>query len=344
MSCSKLPLRLGRQFLPLLALALPLTACGSSTAENKEVAVAEVPAATSPEAAAAEPAAAQPAETAAETTAASEAPAAPVAAEPVAAEALAATAPRAPARGPAEAPTPAATRSAPAAPASAPAASPSDQLAAETTALLQKHVDANGQVDYAALRRDPARLNALLKTVAGFDAAAASAADRKAFYLNAYNLLVIGEVVERYPLSSVEKVPGFFDKNLVTVAGEKMTLNALENKKVREPYQDPRIHFALVCGAKGCPTLSRTAYVGRQLDAQLTAQARRVLQDPRFIRVSDQDKTARLSQIFKWYADDFKASGKTGVAYVNQYRSQPIPATYAVEYYDYNWALNDAAR
>ena len=39
-----------------------------------------------------------------------------------------------------------------------------------------------------------------------------SAAERKAFYLNAYNLMVIGAVVEQYPLTSVMKVPGFFDK------------------------------------------------------------------------------------------------------------------------------------
>ena len=39
-----------------------------------------------------------------------------------------------------------------------------------------------------------------------------------------------------------------------------MTLNDLENERLRKPYNDPRIHFALVCAAKGCPGLSREAY------------------------------------------------------------------------------------
>ena len=214
-------------------------------------------------------------------------------------------------------------------------------LPAATASLLAKVVDAQGNVNYAALKRNPAELQALLKRIDAFDAAAAKPADREAFYLNAYNVLVIGEVVERYPLESVEKVPGFFDKNLVRVAGEQLTLNDLETRKLRQPYADPRVHFALVCGARGCPRLSRTAYDGAQLDAQLTAQARRVLQDPTFIRVDAKARKAQISQIFKWYEADFQASGKTGVAYVNQYRGgQIISATFSVDYYPYDWALN----
>ena len=220
-------------------------------------------------------------------------------------------------------------------------APPAPSLSAGTSTFLAKHVNAEGNVNYAAIKRNQVELKALLRRVETFDAAAAKPAEREAFYLNAYNLLVIGEVVARFPLESVEKVPGFFDKNLVSVAGEKLTLNDLETKKLRQPYADPRVHFALVCGAKGCPRLSRTAYTASQLDAQLTNQARKVLQDPTFIRVDNKARKVQISQIFKWYEGDFKASGKTGVAYVNQYReSKTIPATYDVDYYVYDWALN----
>lgn len=215
-------------------------------------------------------------------------------------------------------------------------------LPTATSTFLAKFVNAEGNVNYAAIKRNPLELQGLLKRIAAFDAASATPTDREAFYLNAYNLLVIGEVVAHYPLESVQKVPGFFDKNLVSVAGEKMTLNELEAKKLRQPYADPRVHFALVCGAKGCPRLSRTAYAATQLDAQLTTQARKVLQDPTFIRVDTKAGKVQLSQIFKWYEADFKASGKTGVAYVNQFREgKAIPATYAVDYYVYDWALNN---
>ncbi|SFP83448.1 DUF547 domain-containing protein [Hymenobacter arizonensis] len=226
-------------------------------------------------------------------------------------------------------------------PAAAATAAP-PTLPAATSAFLAKFVDADGNVNYGAIKRNPLELQGLLKRVASYDAAAAQPDDRKAFYLNAYNLLVIGEVVARFPLESVEKVPGFFDKNLVSVAGEKLTLNDLEAKKLREPYNDPRVHFALVCGAKGCPKLNRAAYLPNSLDTQLTIQAQKVLQDPTFIRVDDKSRKVLISQIFKWYEADFKASGKTGVAYVNQFREgKTIPATYTVDYYPYDWSLNN---
>ena len=225
--------------------------------------------------------------------------------------------------------------------AAAEATPPPPTLPAATSVFLAKFVDTDGNVNYAAIKRNPLELQGLLKRVAAFDAAAAPPAERKAFYLNAYNLLVIGEVVARYPIESVQKVPGFFDKNMVSVAGEQLTLNDLESKKLRQPYADPRVHFALVCGAKGCPRLRRAAYEGNSLDAQLTIQAQQVLLEPTFIRVNDPAHQVQISQIFKWYEADFKASGKTGVAYINQFREgKKIPTGYVMSYYPYDWTLN----
>ena len=222
------------------------------------------------------------------------------------------------------------------------AAPPAAALPQATTAYFAKFVDENGNVNYGAIKRNPLEIKALVKRYETADAKLLTDADREAFYLNAYNIMVISEVAARYPVESVQKIPGFFDKNLVTVAGEKMTLNDLEAKKLRDPFHDPRVHFALVCGAKGCPRLNRQAFVGNQVDAQLTVQARKVLQDPKFTRVNEATKKVLISQIFKWYEADFKATGKTGLAYINQYRdSKAIPATYAVDYYAYDWALND---
>jgi hypothetical protein len=225
---------------------------------------------------------------------------------------------------------------------SADAPPPAATLPGAITNFYKKFVDTEGNVNYAAIKRNPLELKALLRRIETFDANAALPTDREAFYLNAYNMLVIGEVVSRYPLESVQKVPGFFDKNLVSVAGDKLTLNDLEARKIRQPYADPRTHFALVCAALGCPRFNREAYVGNILDAQLTVQARRVLQDPKFVRLDASAKKVHLSQIFKWYEADFKASGKTGLAYVNQFRDgKQIPATYTVDYYPYDWKLNE---
>ncbi|WP_167851917.1 DUF547 domain-containing protein [Hymenobacter elongatus] len=218
-------------------------------------------------------------------------------------------------------------------------------LAAATDTFLKKYVSPEGNVNYRAVKSSPAQLNTLVQQVQTMAVQSLTPAEKKAFYLNAYNVLVIGAVLESYPLTSVMKLPGFFDKKQLTVAGEKMTLNELETNKLRKPYNDPRVHFALVCAAKGCPQLSREAYTPAKVEAQLTAQAQRVLRNPKFIRVEESTKKVQLSEIFKWYDADFKATGKSTVAYINQFRGrQLIPAGFTTDYYTYDWTLNDSGR
>ena len=220
--------------------------------------------------------------------------------------------------------------------------SPVAALTAQTTAFLQKFVNKDGRVDHEAIQRNSDLLEDLLLNIACFDAANASPADQYAFYLNAYNMLAIGEIVRDYPLVSVQEVPGFFNRNRFRVGGEELTLDQVETDKLRRIYDDPRLHFALVCGTNSCPRLRRSAHVGSQLFEQLNSQAKAALLDPAYIQVDEASKVVRLPEIFKWYAADFGASGKPGVLYVNQFRKEHrVPTWFAVEYYSYDWSLND---
>ncbi|WP_310393163.1 DUF547 domain-containing protein [Hymenobacter sp.] len=215
-------------------------------------------------------------------------------------------------------------------------------ITAQTTAFFQKFVNKEGKVNYAAIQRNPDQLNELLGSIAQFEVDKAEMADQYAFYLNAYNVLVIGEIVASYPLTSVQEMPGFFNKTRLNVAGEQLTLDQIETDKLRKIYDDPRLHFALVCGTNSCPRLSRTAYVGKQLFVQLNEQAKFALLDPNYVQVDETSKMVKLPEIFKWYEADFSTSGKTGVMYVNQFRKENrLPTWFSVEYYPYNWSLND---
>jgi hypothetical protein len=202
-----------------------------------------------------------------------------------------------------------------------------------------------GLFDYGAVTaQEKAALSSLLQAVGQADLKQASPAVKKAFYINAYNLLVVGAVVERYPLPSVKEVPGFFDQRTFAVAGERLTLNDLENKRLREPFQDPRIHFVLVCAARGCPPLIPGAYVPETLEKQLSEQTRRAFDDASFVRVVQPKKQVLVSEIFNWYAPDFPAGPKGVISFLNTYRSAPVPAGFQVGYYPYDWALNDTRR
>lgn len=205
--------------------------------------------------------------------------------------------------------------------------------------FLKKYVAAS-KVDYAGVKAKWGDIESLRAQVGQMNLAQASDDSRKAFYINAYNLLVIYEVARRYPLQSVMDVSGFFDQIKHQVAGEDLTLNALESSKLIKPYGDARLHFALACAAKSCPPLASYAYLPEKVDAQLEERTRAALNNPSFIRVNDQQKQAEVSKLFQWYEKDFTAKGGSVLAFINPYRKEKIPASYALGYYDYDWRLN----
>jgi len=128
-------------------------------------------------------------------------------------------------------------------------ASNNDEFYSKADAFFKTHVK-NGLVDYNAITANPADLESLIKMIEQAEVATSGSKDYQAFYINAYNLQVINGIVTHNLKSPLDKT-GFFDKIKVTVAGEKLTLNDIENKKLRAVVKDARFHFVLVCGALG---------------------------------------------------------------------------------------------
>jgi hypothetical protein len=218
-----------------------------------------------------------------------------------------------------------------------------DELSAFTKTsdvFLKKYVS-NGSVAYARINQNVSEVETLYKQVGEMKLSGVDVAMQKCFYVNAYNIIVIYWVVKHYPLKSPLDDSGFFDKVKHKVAGEEMTLNSLEIKKLLAQYKDARFHFALACAAKSCPPLANFAYMPATLDRQLTERASTALNNPDWIKVSAAQKKIELSKIFEWYKKDFTADGKTEIEWINQYRKDKIPTTYAVGFYEYNWALNE---
>ncbi len=209
----------------------------------------------------------------------------------------------------------------------------------EADKLFKSHVS-NGLVDYSAIKSNPTKLNTLVKYIGSASLADASKQEKKAFYINAYNVLVIKQIIKNYPVKSPMDVAGFFDKNKHKVAGENLALNDLENKKLRAVYKDSRLHFVLVCAALSCPSIASYAYKPATLEQQLNARTRIALNSASFIRVKSTDKKVLISEIFKWYKADFTNETGTLTAYLNKYRKRKVPAGYKVGYYTYNWTLN----
>lgn len=215
-------------------------------------------------------------------------------------------------------------------------ASDSHQFYAKTDAFLKAHVS-NGLVDYKAITADSKELESLITMIENAEVAKSGSKDYQAFYINAYNLHVINGIVT-YNLKSPLDKAGFFDKIKVTVAGEKLTLNDIENKKLRAVVKDARFHFVLVCGALGCPPLINTAYKPELLESQLETQTKKAINNDQFIRVN-KNKVA-VSQIFEWYKVDFTTNGSTILKFIDKYREQPLPEKAKLSFYTYNWKVN----
>lgn len=196
-----------------------------------------------------------------------------------------------------------------------------------------------GLVDYARIKQEAAT-DLWVEEIASANLQGLSDAERQAFLINAYNLLVVHAAAEAYPLRSVLDVVGFFDKATHNIAGQTMTLNELEKIHLLKAYGDPRFHFVLVCGALDCPPIAPEAYRPERLEQQLEQRTHLALNDPSFIRVDETQSRAELSQIFEWYASDFGGSRASARDYINRYRETPIPEDYALGFYPYDWSLN----
>jgi len=221
--------------------------------------------------------------------------------------------------------------------------------------LEQYHSE--GGLDYEGLQRGRQDLDSFLdslKTAAPDDL---GIGDQIAFWINAYNAVVVQHVLELYPeLESVQDVDGFFAKLRSLVAGQELTLDEIENR-ARE-LGDPRVHFAVVCASTSCPDLRPEPYRGEDLDAQLEDSTRRFLADTsKGLRWSRSENKLELSSIFKWYAGDF-TGGSTVVAFfargkVLDWLIPHLPVSLAEEleshdpsirYLEYDWSLNDRGR
>lgn len=216
----------------------------------------------------------------------------------------------------------------------------SEAFFTKADAFFKKNVSTSGGVYYASVKANPAELNSLVKDIASYPFSSQGKSTQKAFLINAYNILVIKNVVDHYPIARPLDVAGFFDKKKFNVAGMSLTLSDIENKKIRPVYKDARTHFVLVCAAKSCPPIANYAFMPSKLESQLNARTKKAMNSRSFIKVNAEKKTVKISQIFEWYAEDFKAEAKDFIAYINKYRSTPIPAGYKSSFYTYNWALN----
>jgi len=218
--------------------------------------------------------------------------------------------------------------------------------------LLKTYVDVDGRVDYGRWQREArADLQQWLASVAPLSLSELSTDTQLAFLINLYNALVIEQVLSHYPIASIRPtvlgVPNwwaflrFFERSVFSLNGQSLNLNTIEHGILRQRFVEPRIHFALVCAAVGCPLLRNGAYWPEQVQEQLEEDAKRFILNPAKVRYDAASQTLYCSKILKWYGKDFLKVAPSVPAYIQRYRPQePISKTATLRYLPYDWNLN----
>ena len=222
--------------------------------------------------------------------------------------------------------------------------------------LLKAHV-VNGLVDYDAFKADPA-FAGYLKLLAATNPASLPRTEQLALWINAYNaytIQLINNKGERESIRNVNKSLGFlkfkgpWSEAFAVVGGKTYSLDDIEQRTIRPTFREPRIHFALVCAAIGCPPLRSEAYTSARIEAQLNEQAVKFLtQTPSKNRVDVASRTVYHSQVFTFsnYLNDFGGSKAAMGRFIARY----YPAgpeklllesgDFTAVKTDYDWSLN----
>jgi hypothetical protein len=230
---------------------------------------------------------------------------------------------------------------------------------AEWNRLLAAYYDPAKGMDYGALEaKEVPALQKLRQAMARVDVGSLSRDEQLAYWINLYNVNVVSIVVDGYPVASIRDLStdplirlNVFKKDAVPFGNGKVSLNFIENDKVRAGFQDPRIHFAINCAAKSCPPLRKEAYAGARVGEQLDDQTRKFLAGPGLRVEAKGGKTIlHVTKIMDWFEDDFEKWGGGRAAFVRKHapaeKAKLIPAGGKVEleFDDYDWSLNDWKR
>jgi uncharacterized protein DUF547 len=243
-----------------------------------------------------------------------------------------------------------------------------DSLHRPLDTLLDLYVR-DGLVYYRALKSDRSGLDRYVAALGSTSLDGWSREEQIAFWLNAYDALVLRTVIDRYPIrgtssqypsNSIRQIPGAFERISHRVAGRAVTLDAIERDQLAA-FNDPRVFVALGRGSVGGGRLRSEAFTGARLAEQLDDVIRELPQRHELLRVDTVARQLSVTPILSWreqqvvaaYADRadarFAARSPIERAVVAMVQPYLLPAErvfveaneFRVVFHPYDWHLND---
>jgi len=219
--------------------------------------------------------------------------------------------------------------------------------------LLKSNVR-EGLVDYKSIKKQSVSLNNYIDSLAKVNESTFNkwqAEQRLTYLINLYNAATIKLVVDNYPVKSIKDInkegQGPWKLEVVNLFGEKISLDHLEHEIIRQNYNEPRVHFALVCAAVGCPKLPSQTFIPSKLEEQLAERTRLFLLEKDNNYIDEKEKTVYLSSIFDWFAQDFNKTHRSVLGFVKEYlpaeEAKKINSDYSLKFTEYDWNLNEGS-
>uniref|UniRef100_A0A8C7CKX1 Zgc:152951 n=2 Tax=Oncorhynchus kisutch TaxID=8019 RepID=A0A8C7CKX1_ONCKI len=242
--------------------------------------------------------------------------------------------------------------------------------------LFSEYLSSDGKcVDYKAMSLSPVfeRYCELAVQLQRVELLSLTREEKLAFFINTYNALVIhGNVRMGAPTNTWQRYK-FFNYVSYLIGGEVFTLQDIENGVLRGnrkgvaqllkpfsktdprlqvalPDAEPLIHFALNCGAMGCPPIK--TYTPQDIDSQLRTAAESFLENDDGCVVDSEKGEVRLSQIFKWYKADFGGTDEKLLNWILEHmgdspkrsslQSVLSSGKIKVSYMPYDWSTNSS--
>ena len=220
--------------------------------------------------------------------------------------------------------------------------------------FLDKYVDdihesGINRVDYWQVElSDERALERYIEYLQQLDPRQLNELEQLAYWINLYNASTVYLILEQDDdLRTIRQIrsgfltAGPWQRNILNIAGQKLSLDDIEHTILRPIWQDERIHYVVNCASLGCPNLLRSAFTAENTQSLLEKAANDFINHPRAIKVVDGE--LKLSQIYEWYLADFGGSFASLKDHLNQYANPETKAQLARHTsakYEYDWALN----
>eukprot|EP00271_Cylindrocystis_brebissonii_P018069 TRINITY_DN4969_c0_g1_i1.p1 TRINITY_DN4969_c0_g1~~TRINITY_DN4969_c0_g1_i1.p1 ORF type:complete len:639 (-),score=117.84 TRINITY_DN4969_c0_g1_i1:279-2195(-) len=252
-----------------------------------------------------------------------------------------------------------------------------EDLRQKMLAMYEVALSADGRsIDYTSLSGSPtfAEYRRAAEELQRVDVLSLTRSEQLAFWINVYNSLVVHAIIlNGPPRTSFDRLL-FYARSSYHIGGADFSLNDIEHGVLRgnrthslslfgaRPFGptdlrrflsivplDPRIHFALNCGAKSCPPIK--VFSAENLDVALDLAVSAFCEGE--VNVDEESKVVKLSKLMDWYKADFGTKQEEQLqwllTHLDEAKRQALEKgaetrwqEWKVEYAPYNWGLNEA--